>query len=385
MTRRVCVVTGSRAEYGLLRPLIQEIQASRELALQLVVTGMHLSHEFGHTVDAIRQDCLEITDTVEMLLSSDTPVAIASSVGVGLIGFAGTLQRLAPDILVVLGDRFEILPPVIAALVAKIPVAHVAGGELSEGAFDDSIRHSVTKMSHLHFAATEAYRARVIQMGEDPSRVFNVGGLAADAIRRVPLLDREALESALGLTFGQRNLLVTFHPVTLDANSSTQFAELLRALEELDETRLVFTLPNADPGGRELIEMVNAFVARHPTAKAFGSLGQQKYLSCLQFVDGVVGNSSSGLGEVPTFRKGTINIGDRQQGRERADSVIDCAPDHRSISAAIRRLYSTDFQAGLPSVRNPYGDGGASERIVSILSAFPLGSILKKKFHDLAA
>lgn len=384
MSRNICVVTGSRAEYGLLRWVMEGIRKTPGLELQIIATGMHLSPEFGLTFREIERDGFQINQKVEMLLSSDTPSGLAKSMGLGLIGFGDALQQLQPDLLLVLGDRFEIFSAVAAAMAARIPVAHLSGGETTEGAFDEAIRHSITKMSHLHFVAAEEYRKRVIQLGEHPDRVFLVGGLGVDSIRKLALLDRLALEDALEFKLGRKNLLVTFHPATLEgAASADQVAELLAALELLDDTHLIFTMPNADTGGRVLLDIIEDFVARHPNARAYTSLGQLRYLSCIQHVDGVVGNSSSGLAEAPSFGKGTVNIGDRQRGRLRAESVIDCAPDRYSIIAAMQQLYSPIFQAKLKTVRNPYGEGGASEKIVQVLRDYPLESVLKKSFHDL--
>jgi len=321
---------------------------------------------------------------VEMLVSSDTPVGIAKSMGLGMIGMADALNDLRPDILVVLGDRFEIFAAAAVALVARIPVAHLHGGEKTEGAFDEALRHSITKMSHLHFVAAEEYRSRVIQLGEAPERVHLVGGLGIDNIRRLKLLDRAALEESLDFRLGEKNLLITFHPATLEnGTAAEQMAELLAALEPLRDTRLIFTLPNADTDGRGLIEMVRSFVAAHDNARAYPSLGQLRYLSCIAHVDGVVGNSSSGLIEVPTFRKGTIDIGDRQRGRLRAASVIHCEPARQDIAGALTTLYSPTFQKSMAGVKNPYGSGGASERLVEVLKRTPLDNLVKKHFHDL--
>ncbi len=384
MTRKICVVTGTRAEYGLLRWVMQNIRDDVGLTLQTIATGMHLSPEFGLTYREIENDGFQIDRMVEMLTSSDTPVGIAKSMGLGLIGFADALSQLRPDLMVVLGDRFEIFSAVSAALVARIPVAHLHGGETTEGAFDEALRHSITKMSHLHFVAAEEYRQRVIQLGESPERVFLVGGLGIDNIKRLKLLDRVALENSLDFKFGQRNLLITFHPVTLEtATDEAQMTELLAALAVLEDTQLIFTMPNADTGGRKLIAMVNDFVALHHNAKAYTSLGQLRYLSCVAQVDGVVGNSSSGLAEVPSFKKGTINIGDRQRGRLQASSVIQCDPTRQSIGAAIQALYSPLFQSSLNYVRNPYGDGGASEKVLAIIRHTALEGLEKKSFHDL--
>jgi GDP/UDP-N,N'-diacetylbacillosamine 2-epimerase (hydrolysing) len=286
--------------------------------------------------------------------------------------------------MLVLGDRFEIFAAAAAAMAARIPIAHVHGGEASEGAFDEAIRHSITKMSHLHFVAADEYRKRVIQLGEAPERVFLVGGLGVDAIGRLPLLDRAELEASLECELGTRNLLITFHPATLETSTAAeQMTELLAALDTLTDTRLLFTMPNADTDSRALFALVTRFVEQHDNARVYTSLGQLRYLSCLRYVDGVVGNSSSGLTEAPSFRKGTINIGDRQRGRLKAASVIDCAPDRVSIAAALQRLYSRDFQAVTEQVRNPYGEGGASDKIVEVLQHYPLDSILKKAFYDL--
>lgn len=384
MSRKICVITGTRAEYGLLRWIMQGIKDAPELTLQVIATGMHLSPEFGLTYRDIEQDGFRIDRKVEMLTSSDTSVGIAKSMGLGMIGFADALNELGPDLIVVLGDRFEIFAAVAAALVARIPVAHLHGGETTEGAFDEALRHSITKMSHLHFVAAEEYRQRVIQLGEQPDRVFLVGGLGVDNIKRLKLLDRAALEASLDFKLGQRNLLITFHPVTLEtATAADQMAELLAALARLQDTQLVFTMPNADTDGRSLIRMVEQFVAQHANARAYTSLGQLRYLSCVAHVDGVVGNSSSGLAEVPSFGKGTVNIGDRQRGRLQAASVINCEPTQQSIATALERLYSADFRASLSQVRNPYGEGGASENVVETIKHYAIDGIAKKVFYDL--
>jgi GDP/UDP-N,N'-diacetylbacillosamine 2-epimerase (hydrolysing) len=384
MSRKICVITGTRAEYGLLRWVMQGIKDDPELTLQVIATGMHLSPEFGLTYQAIERDGFQIDRKVEMLTSSDTATGIAKSMGLGMIGFADALHTLQPDLIVVLGDRFEIFSAVSAALVACIPVAHMHGGETTEGAFDEAIRHAITKMSQLHFVAAEIYRQRVIQLGEQPSRVFLVGGLGIDNIRNLQLLTRPALEASLDFKLGNKSLLITFHPVTLEASSSTnQMQELLAVLDKLEDTQLIFTLPNADTNSRKLIEMVHHFVNNHSQSRAFTSLGQLRYLSLIAQVDGVLGNSSSGLTEVPSFKKGTINIGDRQSGRLQADSVINCEPTQTSIARALTRLYSPDFQKSLAKIVNPYGEGGASVKVVNILKNHPLDDVVKKHFYDL--
>jgi GDP/UDP-N,N'-diacetylbacillosamine 2-epimerase (hydrolysing) len=383
--RKICVVTGTRAEYGLLRWVMQGIQDSDVLDLQLIVTGMHLSPEFGLTVQEIEADGFLIDRKVEMLLSSDTPVGITKSMGLAMIGFADALSELQPNLLLVLGDRFETFAAASAALIARIPIAHCHGGELTEGAFDDALRHSITKMAQLHFVAAEEYRQRVIQLGEHPDRVFLVGGLGVDAIKRTKLLSREELEAVLDFKLGPRNLLITFHPVTLEHNTSAQqMGELLAALNELEDTHLIFTMPNADTNGRVLIRMIQDFCTTRPHAKAFNSLGQLRYFSCIHHCDGVVGNSSSGLAEVPSFKKGTVNIGDRQKGRLRASSVIDCEPKREAISESLRHLLALQIHTGLADYTNPYGDGGAGKRIVGELCKAPKEIMQRKEFFIIA-
>lgn len=381
--RKICVITGTRAEYGLLRWVMQGIKDDPDLRLQIIVTGMHLSPEFGLTYQTIEQDGFQIDRMVEMLTSSDTSVGIAKSMGLGLIGFADALHDLQPDLVVVLGDRFEIFSAVSAALVARIPVAHLHGGEATEGLIDESIRHAITKMSQLHFVAAKEYRQRVIQLGEQPDKVFLVGGLGVDNIKRLDLLDRSALENLMGIEFGPKNLLVTFHPVTLEnSTAKKQMLELFSALSNLKDTQLIFTLPNADKDGRVLMKMIEDYVAQNVNAHSFTSMGQLNYLSCVAQVDGVIGNSSSGLLEVPSLKRGTINIGDRQRGRLQASSVINCVPEYDDICIALEQLYSSEFQAKLQQVVNPYGEGGASEVIVSTIKSISLDGILKKYFFD---
>ena len=382
--KKICVVTGTRAEYGLMHWVMEGIHQSSELELQLIATGMHLSPEFGMTVEAIEADGFKIDRKVEMLLSSDTAVGVTKSMGLGMIGFADALAELKPDLMLVLGDRYEIFAAAASAMIARVPIAHLHGGEATEGIIDEPIRHSISKMSHLHFVAAEEYRLRVIQLGEQPDHIFNVGGLGIDNILRLKLLSRSELEKALNFKLGKRNLLITFHPVTFEQNTSAQqMDDLLAALAELKDTGLIFTMPNADTEGRVLFRQIETFCAQHPQARSYTSLGQLRYLSCIQHVDGVVGNSSSGLAEVPSFKKGTINIGDRQRGRLRVASVIDCEPAQDSIRKALKLLYSPEFQAMLPTVENPYGNGGASQAIVRILESQSLDNLLKKRFYDL--
>ena len=381
--KRICVVTGTRAEYGLLRWLMEGIRQSPKLALQVIATGAHLSPEFGLTYRDIEADGFVIDRKVEMLLSSDTPSGVAKSMGLAMIGFADAFAQLRPDMVLVLGDRYEIFSAAAAATIARIPVAHLHGGETTEGAFDEALRHSITKMAHLHFVAAQAYRRRVIQLGEDPARVFLVGGLGIDNMLKLDLLDRAALETALDFKLGPKNLLVTFHPATLEPGAAAgQMDELLAALDTLQDTHLIFTMPNADTEGRALSRQLEAYAAGRPNAKVYASLGQLRYLSAIAHVDAVVGNSSSGLAEVPSFRKATVNIGDRQKGRLKAQSVIDCAPDREGIKAALAQAYSANFQASLSQVVSPYGDGGASQKILHTLENHDFSGSLKKTFHD---
>jgi len=363
---------------------MKEIEESNMLELQLVVTGMHLSPEFGLTYQQIEQDGFKINRKVEMLLSSDSEVGIAKSMGVGMIGFADALCELSPDIMVVLGDRYEIFSAVSAAMIAKIPVAHLHGGEATEGLIDESIRHSVTKMSHLHFTATEEYRKRVIQLGEQPDRVFNVGAAGIDNILRLELLDKNEFEKSIDFKLGEKNILVTFHPVTLEnATAQQQFQSLLNVLDEYQDIRIIFTKANADTNGRIINEMIDRYVSTHQESTVcFTSLGQLRYLSALQHIDGVVGNSSSGLLEVPSFKIGTINIGDRQRGRIKAESVIDCEANTASIRKAMQRLFSESFIKQAKQISNPYGAGGVAQKITTVLTEHSLEGILKKSFYD---
>jgi GDP/UDP-N,N'-diacetylbacillosamine 2-epimerase (hydrolysing) len=382
--RKICVITGTRAEYGLLFWLMKEIQSDANLELQVIVTGMHLSPEFGLTYKEIEQE-FSISKKIEMLLSSDTAIGISKSMGLAQISFAEAYAELRPDLVVVLGDRYEIFSAASAAMIARIPIAHIHGGETTEGAFDEAIRHSITKMSHLHFVATEEYRKRVVQLGEAPANVYNFGAPGLDNISNLRLLNKEELENSIGFKLNKKNLLVTFHPVTLEQNGAAeQFQQLLFALDELSNTHIIFTKANADTDGRVINSMIDNYVAVNSgRAVAFSSLGQLRYLSALQYIDAVVGNSSSGLIEAPSFKTATINIGDRQKGRIKAGSVIDCGPNRNEINSALQRLYTPEFQMSLREVKNPYGKGGASKRIAAILRAHPLTALLKKTFFNL--
>ncbi len=379
--RKVAVVTGSRAEYGLLYWVLHDLRAADDVDLQLIVTGMHLAPEFGLTVREIERDGFSIARRVEMLLSSDTPSGVAKSIGLGVMGMSDALVQLQPDVVLVLGDRFEILAAAQACLVHNIPLAHIAGGDTTEGAFDESIRHAITKMAHLHFVTNEMSARRVRQLGEDPARVLVTGNPGLDHLRRQPLLGRSALEAALGAPLGRRNLLVTFHPVTLEpGESERQFAALLDALDRQGpDTTLWCTRPNADTGGRALSAMLDAWAAERPgRVQVHASLGQLRYLSLMAQADAVIGNSSSGLYEAPSFGVPTVNIGDRQRGRLSTPSVLHCEADSAAITRAIDQALALDCSA----VVNPYGDGHAAGRIVAALRSMPPpATLLKKHFH----
>ena len=382
--KKILVVTGTRAEYGLLKWVIDGIAKSNLLELRLCATGMHLSPEFGLTYKEIENDGYKIDSKVEMLLSADTPSAITKSMGLGLIGFADEFNRLKPNLILTLGDRYEIMCAAMAATVARIPIVHLHGGEASEGCIDEAIRHSITKMSHLHFVAAENYKKRVIQLGENPERVFCVGGMGVDNILKLDLLSKQELEHALDFKLGTKSMLVTFHPVTLECNTSgEQMRELLNSLSEFKDYKIIFTMPNADTDGREILKLIESFCLDNHNCRAYTSLGQLKYLSCLKYVDVVLGNSSSGLAEVPSFKIPTVNIGDRQKGRLKAVSIIDCEPKKCQITASINKAISAEFKKSCEFVMNPYGDGGASEKIVMEIEKIQLHSIIKKKFYNL--
>jgi len=382
---KVCVPTGARADYGLLYWLLRELGADSECELQLVVTGMHLSPEFGMTVNVIEADGFDTSERVEMLLSGDSPAAITKSIGLGVIGFADVLGRLSPDVIVLLGDRFEMLAAAQAAMVAGVPIAHLHGGESTEGLIDEAIRHAVTKMAHLHFVAAEPYRRRVIQMGESPERVFNVGAIGLDHLKRTTLLSTAELEAELDLGLSSPVFLVTHHPETLVPEDQTAgLRELLEALDGFPDAKVVITYPNADTHGRTLIPMIEEFaVARPGRVKAVRSLGQQRYLSLLRAADVVVGNSSSGIIEAPSVQTPTVNVGSRQAGRLRADSVLDVEPSSSAIMAAIREALSERMQTLASRVSNPYGEGAVAPQVVRHLKEIDLRAATHKRFWEL--
>ena len=383
MKRRIAVVTGGRAEYGLLAPLLRRLAEMPGIELQLIVCAAHLASEFGSTKNAIVADGYRIDAEVEMLVAGDSPAAMANSLGLGCIGFADAFERLAPDVLVVLGDRFEILAAVQTALLLRIPVAHLHGGELTEGAVDDSMRHAITKMSHLHFTAAEEYARRVIQMGEQPDRVFNVGAIGLDTVRALEPMSRHELEAEFKLPAGRRIILATLHPETLSLRSpQQQIRPLLNVLTRRHDYTVVMTYPNADFGGRAMIAEIEEFARSHPHVVAIASFGQRGYLSAMAAADVVMGNSSSGIIEAPAVGVAVVNIGDRQKGRLRAPSVIDCVSEEAAIECALETALSPQFLERAKIRANPYGDGHAASKIVDVLCGFPLDRLLQKAFYS---
>jgi GDP/UDP-N,N'-diacetylbacillosamine 2-epimerase (hydrolysing) len=383
--RNICVVTGSRAEYGLLVPTLRRIQASASLNLQLVVTGMHLAPEYGSTYQQIEQDGFVPNKKIEMLLSGNSPSSIAKSMGVGLIGFADSFEELKPDLVVLLGDRFELLSAANAALVANIPIAHIHGGEVTEGAYDDAIRHAITKMSSLHFVSCEAHRSRVLQLGEKPKNVINSGAPGLEYLATIDKIAKEDLEVDLGIDLSSPSFLVTWHPVTREEQEGmTGLVNLLDALRLHCKGRVIFTASNADTSGNRSNKIIQQFVAEKPIQCIFvPSLGQVRYWSVLHCVDAVVGNSSSGIIEAPSIPVGSINIGDRQKGRTRASSVIDCGSDVKSILNAFDVLWSPEYRKTLRSTQNPYEKSAVSESIVKSLETCSLLDLKHKPFIDL--
>lgn len=385
--RKICVITGTRAEFGLLSGLMRLIQQSEETTLQVVATNMHLSERYGNTYREIEEAGFAIDYKVPMLDESgaDDSTATIKAMSRALAGFAEAYDALQPDLIVVLGDRFEILCAVEAALIKQIPVAHLYGGELTYGAYDDAIRHSITKMSHLHFTSTEAYRSRVIQLGEHPERVFNVGALGVENIKRVPLMSKEDVEKDLKFEIGDRTLLVTYHPVTLsDSNPLDDIQALFDALDEHSEYRVIFTMPNSDTGGQVIAEAIEQYAAQYADrVRAYKSLGMRRYLSVMKYCAAVVGNSSSGIAETPSFHIPTLNIGSRQDGRLAAESVYNCGTSKDAISAGLVHILSPEFRFVAMKATNPYEKEGTAQAIFDVISTYPLEGIIKKEFYNL--
>lgn len=385
--KRIGIMTGTRAEYGLLKPLMQEINKDNDLELYLIVSGMHLSPEFGMTYKEIEEDGFQINAKVEMLLSSDSPAGISKSIGLGVIGFADEFQRADLDMLILLGDRYEALSAAICALVMRIPIAHLHGGELTEGAIDEGIRHSITKMSYLHFTSTEQYRNRVIQLGENPERVFYVGALGVENIKKINLMTKEELERSIHFEIDENTVIVTYHPVTLENNTvEEQFLNLLEVLDRNPKIRMIFTKANADTNGRIVNELIDKYAAQNSErACAFVSLGQKRYLSALKYCRIVIGNSSSGIIEAPSFGKPIINIGDRQKGRICADSVINCGYTQQEIQQAMETALTKEFENKASNCRNPYEKENTAANIISVIKDYLLNDKikLKKGFYDI--
>ena len=387
MVRKICVFTGGRAEYGLLKPLLDEIVISHSLELKLLVSGMHLSSEFGLTYKKIEDDGFVCDEKVEMILSSDTTVSICKSMGLGMIGFSEALERIKPDIFVILGDRFETMVAATAALVCRIPVAHIQGGELTFGAIDDQFRHAITKMSLFHFVTTDEYQKRVIQLGEDPDRVFNFGAINVDAMKKIQPLSKLELEKQINFSLGPRTILVTFHPVTLENDTAgNYFSQLLKAIDEIGDLKVIFTKTNADTDGRIINNLIDLYVERNPkNTVAFTSLGQMRYISLLHYISAVVGNSSSGIIETPTFKIPTVNIGDREKGRVLANNVITCKQSIKAIRSAIEKVLSDEFKDSIKDMISPYDKDETAKNIVKTIREYEIPSTTKKEFYDISS
>lgn len=382
--RKICFVTGTRAEYGIMSDLMKKVKEDKNLQLQIIATNMHLSPEFGLTYKEITKDGLKIDRKVEMLLSSDTDLGTVKSMGVELIGIADAYADLDPDLIVILGDRYEMLAAAAAALIMKKPIAHLFGGEITEGAYDDSIRHAITKLSHLHFTSTEEYRHHIIQMGENPDRVFYVGALSANGIKDAEFLVKAELEDSIGFSLGDKAMLVTFHPVTLESGTAEkQISELLSALAEYPDYKILFTYPNSDGGGRIIRQSIDEFVSRHSNSYAVANLGQLRYRSVLRYVDITVGNSSSGLTEVPCFGIPTLNIGNRQKGRTQGSTIVNCLPTYESIREGLDKVLSPDFRKLCESKDNPYYKPNTLDSIFTHLKNYPLEGLISKHFYNI--
>lgn len=385
--RKICVVTGTRAEYGLLSRLMRMIKESNKTLLQVVATNMHLSPKYGNTYKEIEADGFVIDKRVPIIdeTAPNDSHSTVMEMSRALSGFADAYSELKPDMLVVLGDRYEILASAAAALIMRIPIAHISGGDVTEGAFDDAIRHSITKMSQLHFPSTEEYRKRVIQLGEQPDRVFNVGALGVENIKKMPLMGKEEIEKEIDFKINNNTILVTYHPVTLgNRTAKDDIEDFVAALEERTDIRVIFTMPNSDTGGQFIVDAINDFVAKNPErAKAYKSLGVVRYLSVMRQVAAVVGNSSSGLVEVPSFGIPTLNIGDRQKGRLAADSVYSCTPDKTDVLNGLDIVLSPAFRQKAAETHNPYEKENTAQTIFDVISTYPLEQLNQKHFYDI--
>lgn len=385
--RKICVVTGTRAEYGLLCRLMRLIQESPNTQLQVIATNMHLSPKYGNTYQEIEKDGFSIDCKIPIIdeNAEDNAVTTVKSMATALSGFAEAYNTLKPDLVVVLGDRYEILAAATAALIERIPIAHLHGGEVTEGAYDDAIRHSITKMSHLHFTSTEEYRKRVIQLGEQPNRVFYVGAPGVENIKEFPLMSKEEVEESVNFKLDKNTILVTYHPVTLGEHTAEKdIKEFIGALEDRKDLRVFFTMPNSDTGSQAIVDAINAFVANNSDrAIAYKSLGMKRYLSVMKYAGAVVGNSSSGLLEVPSFGIPTLNIGDRQKGRMAADSVYNCETDKDSILKGLDVIMSPAFKKKAAETHNPYEKVNTAEEIFKVISSYPLEKLNQKHFYNL--
>jgi len=380
---KLAIITGTRAEYGLLKPLISKLKNCNEFDVKVIATGTHLSPEFGYTYKEIEKDNIHIDEKVEILMSSDSSIGISKSLGLAIISFSEVFDRMKPDAVIVLGDRYEILAASISAMVANVPIAHIHGGEITEGAQDDVFRHCITKLSYLHFTSTESYRKRVMQLGEEPHRVFNVGAIGIENIKVLKLLSQEEIEKSINFVLNKKFALVTFHPVTLEQGlAEIQITELLGALEEFDDMKFIITKANSDNEGRKINRKIDEFISKNPEKYiGFVSMGQLKYLSAMKYCSMVIGNSSSGIIEAPSFNIPTINIGDRQKGRLQAKTVINCDPIKSDIIKAIKRGLSKEFKDKISKIENPYGDGDTSNKILyEIKKALSKEIELKKLF-----
>lgn len=384
--RKICFITGTRAEYGLLSRLMKMVQDDPDTQLQIIATNMHLSPKFGNTYQEIERDGFTIDKKIPILEEEkDDANATLKSMSKALAGFADAYDELKPDMVIVLGDRYEILAAATAALIDRIPIAHLYGGEITEGAYDDAIRHCVTKMSHLHFTSCEEYRHRVIQLGEQPDHVYNVGSIGVENIKMLPLMSKDEIEKGIGFAIDNHTILVTYHPVTLGNRTAKEDIEdFIAALEEKKNLRIIFTMPNSDTGGQAIVEAINAFADKNPQrAKAFKSLGVLRYLSVMRQVAAVVGNSSSGLVEVPSFGIPTLNIGDRQKGRMAADSVFNCKTDKQAVLKGLDIVMSEEFRQKAAAIHNPYDKEGTAQAIFKVISTYPLDSLNQKHFYDI--
>lgn len=384
--RKICVVTGTRAEFGQLSRVMRLINESDRTCLQVIATNMHLSPKYGETYREIEAAGFTIDRKVPMTVDGpDNANTVLKSMAAAIAGFADAFDELKPDLVLVLGDRYEILAAAEAALIERIPIAHIAGGEVTEGAFDDAIRHSITKMSQLHFAATEKYRSRIVQMGENPDRVYNVGALGVENIKKLDLLPKAEIESQLDFALDSDTVLVTYHPVTLgDHTAESDIREFISALDEMKDIRVVFTMPNSDTGSSAIVDAINGFVGRNPgRAKAFKSLGVLRYLSVMRQVAAVVGNSSSGIVEAPSFGVPTLNIGDRQKGRLQADSIVNCESDRASVIAGLKKVLSPETREKAKNTTNPYEQADTARKIFDVISTCPLEGLNQKHFYDI--